>query len=407
MTDSSDPKAQNSTRKKMTREPATIDLKATVIDDGAPEKAETAGESVSQPEETFDSGAGTDSIAGAAPPPSSTPPIYRHQAAVLIGAGLIGGLVGGGLVYGLQAWRADEDSRIAKLEQRIAGLSQPGTLQTLDGRVKALETARSVFDQRLQVAQGTAERAGARAEEAMKRALPVAAAPQNEAALADLSNRISDLENQVKADAQNATSEAKNLENRLTDQGQALAALSRTVTEGTQAATQAGIRVVLSERLNDALRTGVPYADVLSALKRIDGNAARLAPLEPFAASGAPSAAALAQSFKPLSADILREDRAAVGSWTDRLWRMADRIVTIRPVDQPGSTSVPSLVARIEQALARGDVAEAAASWQALPEPARRLSEQWGLLVKNRAAAEKAAAVVASDALAALNRSAQ
>jgi hypothetical protein len=165
--------------------------------------------------------------------------------------------------------------------------------------------------------------------------------------------------------------------------------------------------VVLAERLSDALRTGAPYTDVLSALKKVDGDAARLAPLEPFAASGAPTAAALAQSFKPLSADILRDERATAGSWTDRLWRMADRIVTIRPVDQPGSTSVPSLVARIDQALARGDVAEAATAWQALPEPARRISEQWGLLVKNRAAAEKAASAIASDALTALNRTAQ
>ncbi|MBF9232930.1 COG4223 family protein [Microvirga alba] len=420
MTDSSDPKAPNSSRKKTTREPATIDLKATIIDDGARPDEKTAAEAervadeaVSQPEETFDSGAGTDSIASggpfqAAPPPA--PPARDHQVPALIGAGLVGGLIGAGLVYGLQVWRGPaglDDSRLVQLEQRVGVLSQTGNLQALDGRIKALETGRTVLDQRVQVAQTAAEKAAARAEEALNRPLAPIQAPQNEAALTDLSNRVSSLENQVNSENERVASATQGLDRRLADQGQAFAALSQKFAEGPQAAAQAGIRVVLAERLNDSVRAGTSYADVLATLKKVDGDAARLAPLEPFAERGAPTATALAQSFKPVSADILREDRAAAGSWTDRLMRMADRIVTIRPVDQPGSTSVPSLVARIEQALARGDVVDAAAAWDALPEPARRMSEKWGILVKNRAAAEKAASAVASDALAALNRTAQ
>nr|WP_246529582.1 mitofilin family membrane protein [Microvirga zambiensis] len=86
---------------------------------------------------------------------------------------------------------------------------------------------------------------------------------------------------------------------------------------------------------------------------------------------------------------------------------MADRVVTVRPVNEPGSTGTPALVARIRQALERGDVAEAATAWEALPEPSRRLSEDWGRQVKAVAQAQQAAQAVSTDALATLNRTTQ
>ena len=118
-------------------------------------------------------------------------------------------------------------------------------------------------------------------------------------------------------------------------------------------------------------------------------------------------AAALAQDFKPLGAAILRDERAASGDWTDRLLRMADRIVTVRPVNEPGSTSVPALVARIEQSLARGNVMDAVAAWESLPEPSRRISEDWARQAKARAEADRAVQALSTEALAALNTTTQ
>src|SRR5690606_1658535 len=143
------------------------------------------------------------------------------------------------------------------------------------------------------------------------------------------------------------------------------------------------------------------------ALKRLEDDPGRLAPLESLAGEGAPTAAELARAFEPLSATILRDERAASGSWSDRLLRMAERVVTIKPVNAPDAPGVEGLVGRIDQALARGDVAEAAAAWEALPEPARRLSEDWGRRAQARAEADKAARAVAADALSALNRTTQ
>ncbi|MBQ0821577.1 hypothetical protein KBI52_15360 [Microvirga sp. HBU67558] len=570
MTDSSDPRRPKSSRKKPSREPATLDLKATVIDDGiahagaardtvgpdtlgpdtlgpetlgpgtlVPESpaAETpvgegasettiaagaapevilddtipsgstppAEDVVASPEATLDSGAGTDTLpAGAsveepwkpdtrlsessfqespsqesptpqessaargqddAVPPPQAAPERRSSAGALLGSGLLGGLIGAGLLYGLQAWQgspAQDDPRLAQLEQRVNALRQQpapsgqpqAATQALEGRLQALETARGDLDQRLQAIQDTAQQAASQAQEALNRPAPEAPqpAPQNEAALADLGNRLSALDEQVRANAQAATDAATkaatatqeldrriaDLDRRLADQDrrfgeaerrfsetdrrftdtdrrfaeqeQRLAALSQQAAQNArtaEAAGQSGTKVVLAGRLNDALTSGTPYADVLDSVRKAGADASRVAPLEPFAQQGAPTAETLTRSFEPVETAILRENRGPAEGWTDRLLRMADRVVTVRPVNDPGSAGVPGLVARIRQALEHGDVAEAAASWEALPEPSRRLSEDWGRQVKAVAEARQAAQAISSDALATLNRTTQ
>ncbi len=50
---------------------------------------------------------------------------------------------------------------------------------------------------------------------------------------------------------------------------------------------------------------------------------------------------------------------------------------------------------------------DAAAAWDSLPEPSRRLSEDWGRQVKAVAQAHQAAQAIGTDALATLNRTTQ
>lgn len=494
MSDFSDPKAPKSSRKKGARNPATIDLKATVVDDGSakeevrpeepvvtePEKTET--EAAAAPSASVDSGLGSDAIgpgpdsqegsvpdaapevppAQEAPPqeppsfqesprnlPPEAPPARQGHFGAIAGAGLVGGLIGAGLVYGLQAWQgpaAPNDQRLVQLEERVAALSrQPatpagpqGNVQELEQRIGALEEARGSIDQRFQEIRGIAEQAASQAQEALNRPPPPPAPQpqQDSTALNELGSRLTALEEQVRtrvegaqqsaADAvqalqtrlaeldsrvaageSRAAEQESRMQEQLQQQVQRLETLAAQAAQGNDEAAEAGIRVILSERLADALRNGTPYADVLEALKKVEADPGRLSPLEPFAEQGAPTAAELAQSFAPLSATILRDERAASGSWTDRLVRMAERVVTIRPVNEPDTPGVPGLVARIERALERGDVGEAAAAWEALPEPARRMSEEWGRQARARAEADKAAQAVAADALSALNRTTQ
>ncbi|MGO4706719.1 COG4223 family protein [Microvirga sp. 2MCAF38] len=410
MTDSTDPSSPSSPRKKPAREPATIDLQATVIDAGAPTHA--AGEESPPADETasVDSGAGVDALAeepvnaGGAEPPS---PSRRDRFGPLVGAGVVGGLIGAGIVLGVQALAPLENPRLAGVEKRIAEIAQKTSVGIVDARLAQLEEARRNLNERLRRNQDLAKRADQRATEALSRPVAAPSAPQDNTALDALSQRIAALEAQVQGGTQSATDAVQGLKQRLGEQEQQITALSGQVAGSVSNAAEASVKLALAERLTTALRQGAPYTDVLDALQKVEGDKMRLAALAPFARDGAPTAASLARSFRPLATTILQDTRGASGTWGDRALRLLDRVVTIRAVDTPDATGVPSLVTRIEEALAQGDVRKAVAAWEAMPEPARRLSEDWGRLAKQRVAADAAAQAVAGDALAGLNRPAQ
>jgi hypothetical protein len=212
-----------------------------------------------------------------------------------------------------------------------------------------------------------------------------------------LEQRLGELEQRLAA----AT---RPLEQRLAEQDQRLSALARQVEEGGSDVTRAGTRVVLADQLGDALREGKPYAEVLAALRGFTSDPAKLAPLDAFAKTGAPSAQALAQEFRPIAERLRREARQGSEDWTDRLLRMADKIVTVRAVNGPAPSGVPGTLATIEDGLARGAFDDAAKAWESLPEPARQASAAWGETLEKRAAAEAAARTVTADAVAALDQ---
>jgi cell division septum initiation protein DivIVA len=383
---------------------------------------------------------------GAERPEATPQPRHGPGYGGLILSGLIGGVAGAALLAAFQTWRPTAlpaDPRVAALEQQIAGLRRPEAMQDLSTRIGSVEAAQNALAQRVQGAQGLAEQAATQAKEALNRPPPQ---PQTNGALADLGNRVKALEgasagmaklddrigalesasgtvkdlgsrlNDLDAQladrgraaaqaAQSTGTALQGLDRRVSDLDQRLTALNRQIAEGGSEAIRAGTRVVLASRLDEALKTGAPFPEVLSALKRFDTAPDRLQALEPLAQKGAPTASELNRSFEPLAAQILREAQGGAGSWTDRLARMAERVVTVRPVDQPESAGIPALVARIRNALDRGDVETAAAAWDKLPEPDRRLSQDWGQQLKQRAAAQTAASAIATDAVAALNSS--
>jgi hypothetical protein len=509
VTDSSDPRRRSS--RSSSRKPPTIDLKATVVDEGAraeardpeatavdegasaaagdpktaaadegaraetrtaeegttpaeAERAEAVRDAMleggpadappAEPDHAAPDSAARDSSQDPASEPAAAarPEVPRSRGpglSTIAGAGLLGGLVGAGAVLAVQAWRPvspPPDPRVSQIERQIAALPRPDNA-ALDRRLAAVESAQSGLAQRAQAAEAAADRAAARAEEAMNRPLPVpspAAPAPDDAAMAELAGRLGQVEAQLREQAQAASGErqgvresaeaaaraAQGLADRVNEQGrlaneqgqrvsaleERIADLAREAAEGGGEVARAGMRLVLANRLDAALKEGAAYQDVLAGLRRLGTDAALIAPLEPFAQGGAPSAAALAQSFKPLGRRIAAESRPAAPaapaaeSWTDRLLDLAGRVVTIRAVDAPrgpdaqapGGTAGAS-AAQVEEALARGDLAAASAAWDALPEPARALSADWGRQLKQRAAAEAASRALAANAVAALN----
>ena len=258
-----------------------------------------------------------------------------------------------------------------------------------------LEATRSL-DQRLSALQGQIQASVEAGNRALDQRLT--------AALGQVRDQLRD---QMQANAE-AT---RTLERRFADQDQRLTALAQRVGDRNPAeVATAALRVTLADRVGSALRAGSSLGPALEALRRLDIDPQALAALEPFASQGAPTAASLAQSFKPLSEQMLRRVAVRHGGkarWTDRLARMAERVVTVRGVGaRPAGAGASRALWRASTRLSRAAISPmrgGAAAWDALPEPARRLSEDWGRQLKQRAAAATASRAIAADAVAALN----
>ena len=375
----------------------------------------------------------------------------------LLGAALLGGIVAAAL--GFAAFMVYPDgrpdptlaTRLDALERRVATAptTTSPTTPSLEPRIAALEASVRQATEDARAARAAVEAASKQASEALARP---AGGPQgdpairetvtalgtriedatkrtseNSAALAALGTQVAGLDTRIGAGAaalqasQSALqglrtdvgslrtsagamdTRAADTEKRLATVATDLGRLSGDLAKLSPAAVQAGLRVVVAGRLDDSLRAGAPLGPILSALDRLGVDQAALAPLKPFAEAAAPSAGALAAEFKPLAARMTVESRPSAETWTDRLLRLFGKVVTVRAVGDGSGTDLPGLVARIETALARGVLADAAMLWDQLPETAKRLSADWAGRLKARAAAEAAARRIVGTSIAALD----
>jgi hypothetical protein len=167
---------------------------------------------------------------------------------------------------------------------------------------------------------------------------------------------------------------------------------------------------IVALALRDAVERGSPYAPELAALKSLTGNAQALAPLEPFAATGVPSPAALASE---LAVAVPAMTRAAQttgpnpteGNFLQRLEARASQFVQVRPVGDAGGDDPAAIVARVGAQAGRADVTGAVADIGKLPPSAQAPAQAFLAKVQTRAAALAAAQRVVADALAALGKS--
>ena len=346
----------------------------------------------------------------------------------LLAAGVIGGLLGAGATLLAESWWRPRvsrvDARLAQVEERLAAPQTP--LAPLESRLARLEADTKALADRLNATQALAERSAKDAQEAMKRPQPSQpGAPDNAASasvLADLATRLGTIEKQVQErtqgaanvqervakvqeQAQAAAGAAQALERRIADQDQRLAALAKQFSERGPDAMAASLRVTLADRLADALHDGAPVGQILAMMRRLDVKPDTLRPLEAYAQSGPPTTAALAQEFRPLGQRMIAETRPSSADWGERIWRMLDKVVTVRAVDDPRATDVATLVGRIEDALQRSAFMDAVRAWEALPERSRTIAPEWGARLQQRAAAEASARTIYAEALSALEAS--
>jgi hypothetical protein len=171
--------------------------------------------------------------------------------------------------------------------------------------------------------------------------------------------------------------------------------------------TEAAGLAVVAQSIAQALDQGTPFESALAAAASLGADAARLAPLQAVAKTGAPGLRSLARLWAGESRAAMDAAQAPEGDqgWLDRLKAGAARMVRVRPVGEAPGEDPAALGARIEAALARGAVAEALAAWAKLPEPARIASRGFGEAAAQRLAVEEAVRALTSGAVADLARS--
>ena len=167
---------------------------------------------------------------------------------------------------------------------------------------------------------------------------------------------------------------------------------------------------IVALALRDAVERGSPYAPELAALKSLTGNAQALAPLEPFAATGVPSPAALVRELTAALPAMTRAAQTAgpnpsEGNLLQRLEARASQFVQVRPVGDAGGDDAAAVVARIGAHAGRADVGGAVVDIAKLPPAAQAPAQAFLAKVQTRDAALAAAQHVVADALAALGKS--
>jgi hypothetical protein len=161
---------------------------------------------------------------------------------------------------------------------------------------------------------------------------------------------------------------------------------------------------VAAEALRAAVERGAPYQTELAALRAIAADQKATAPLEPFAASGVPSAAALARELDALTPALqhVSEPESGDATFLGRLKANAEKLVRVTPAGAPAGNDPAAVLARIRFDAAHGDIAAALADIDALPDSAKSLAAAWSKKAAAREAALAASRRIASDALTAL-----
>jgi hypothetical protein len=388
------------------RRPApTIDLTATELGDAKPAAAEPptpAPEPGETPTREFLAAA--EDKPGAA---KAATPRYLTRANLL--SGLAGGVVVAIVLFamwltgivpiryaGVTAMRA----RVTGLEMQMHDLAaRPPALDT-----KAVEAVSGRVD-RLEQSLGKIPAADPQAAQrlaAFENALNAAGV-----ALAALNRRVEEVAASVAAQGK-AGGDADELRKRLDAVETAAKATQDKVAQNAGAAADLAARLTLAAyALRDAVGRGAPFAAQLAALRALGADEKLLAALEPFAAAGVPSEAALSRELAallPALMDASGADAATSGNFIERLQANAGKLVRIRPAGAPAGDDASAAMARLELKSAAQDIAGAQAELAKLPAKARALTDAWSKKAEGRNAALSATDRLLAEAMRGLNQ---
>ena len=293
----------------------------------------------------------------------------------------------------------DLSARLDKIERTIeAQRAEPKPGEGLGNRVSELQAQTksfadnlAVLTQRVDQIAGTSQSAAKQADAALTAAEAAKtaseAAGKNEAQHGDLdalADRIMALESSIKG----------------------LAAATAPLTSSGADDRNARLTIA-AEALRAAVERGAAHQAELSALQSLGVDAKKTEALDPFAASGVPSAQALARELEALIPALQNaaEPRSADATFLDRLKANAEKLVRITPVNAPTGSEPQDVIDRIRRDAAQNDIAAALTDINVLPDSVKPLATAFTKKAAAREAALAAVRQIAADALAALTQS--
>jgi hypothetical protein len=386
------------------RAPPTIDLQATELSSDPPKAGEQA-QSEPEPElkpETTSTESSSEASPQPVPPEPASKPISPWAIAPLSGAVAAALVIGVGWLLGwpavptpspaapqVNAATVEElTTRVASLESKASKPAAPASDPAATARIDGLEKSIAALRGELAATRAQSEKLAAAVNE-------VKAAPRDGTApapdLSGITERIAKIEDAMRAQAAE-----------LAQQGSKLA--TATAAEANPADDLPLRRVVAASLLDVAVRHGDPFAAPLAAAKPVAEDADALKPLEPFAASGVPSAAALSRELLEIVPKLTppAPETAATGTGiVDRLQAGAAKLVRIQRTDASG-TDRGGVVARVTASALRNDLNGARNELNTLEPADRAAAQAWLDKVDARDAALAASRKFADGAMAAL-----
>lgn len=337
----------------------------------------------------------------------------------------IAGAAGGLLVFlllwlvgafsGSRATTQDLSPRLASIEKQLNELAarptppsvDPKTVEALAARLGKLESAQTAS--RAPVTDPVVLGRLSTMEKAVQSVADNVAAlsRRNEAAgaaLRETQGRLDKMSESLTRRRDSVDAALRATRSRLDKMETALNELQTTARAAAVGSDRAVRLAVATAALRTAVERGGPFTTELAVVKPLVTDASALAPLEPFAASGVPSNAALAQELTAIIQPMLRAagEPPRDGGLLERLQANAEKLVRIRPVGEAGGDDRGAILARIEQKAAHADIPGALAELAKLPPAARGPVQGWIAKAEARNKAIEVSRRFAADAVAAL-----
>jgi hypothetical protein len=283
--------------------------------------------------------------------------------------------------------------RVSKIEEAIKKLpaSDPGVAERLtaaDNAMKSLGIALAALNRRSDEIAANTSQARERADAAAK--------------------AVTDLQASMQDAAKNSTTgispaELDALQKRMAALEQSAKAARDDIAKASSADIAA--RLALSAAaLRDAVASGAPFAAELAQAKSLGADEKVLTSLATFAATGVPTAQALAQELRAMLPAMLKISgaQAPEAGFFERLQANAGKLVQIRPVNAPPGDDPSAVLARLEIDAARADIAAALGDLDKLADATRAPAQAWIEKANGRQAALAASRQFAADTARAL-----